>query len=575
MAKFDTLLSAMRTTDTGTGAVDSVNGATGVVVLTTADIADSTDKRYVTDANLTVIGNTSNTNSGDNATNTQYSGLVTNATHTGDVTGSGALTIATGAVTLAKMADMATGSLIYRKTALTGVPEVNTLATLKTDLGLTGTNSGDQDLSSYLTSLSGAVLTDQTVGQTIGTTGARLTKLWATDIEVTNPITGSVTGSAATLTTTRTIWGQNFNGSANVSGALTGVGDITTGNNPTLSWGSNTLSLRSTNAIGVIAIKGSTINDYAARIDMYEGTTTTVGVSLTADGDSYFNGGDFGIGNTNPTQKLHVTGNAYVTAALGVGTTPTTTADIRVNSTATNTSSLYAGIWQSVSYAPASTPSAGANARGLLFQVSTPNVATDLSNVILYGALGQVTHGGSGALGQAIGMNPGVFLTGSGNVTTSAGITLSATASGGGAHTTFYGFRTGGITLSGGSTLVNNYAFYADAVTGATNNYSWLSNAGLFVVNETGDASSDFRVESDTEANMLFLDANGNTNGTFYVGGNSITTAHSSRKGGLFFPVQAATASAPTYVKGALYFDTTLNKLRVGGATAWESITSA
>jgi hypothetical protein len=69
-------------------------------------------------------------------------------TLTSDVTGSGtgsfATTIAAGAVTLAKMANMATGSLIYRKTAGAGAPEVNTLATLKTDLGLTGTNSGDQ-----------------------------------------------------------------------------------------------------------------------------------------------------------------------------------------------------------------------------------------------------------------------------------------------------------------------------------------------------------------------------------------------------------------------------------------------
>jgi hypothetical protein len=47
-------------------------------------------------------------------------------------------------VTLAKMADVATGTVFYRKTASTGVPEVQTLATLKTDLGLTGTNSGDQ-----------------------------------------------------------------------------------------------------------------------------------------------------------------------------------------------------------------------------------------------------------------------------------------------------------------------------------------------------------------------------------------------------------------------------------------------
>jgi hypothetical protein len=42
---------------------------------TTADIADSTNRRYVTDAQLVVVGNTSGTNTGDNATNSQYSGL--------------------------------------------------------------------------------------------------------------------------------------------------------------------------------------------------------------------------------------------------------------------------------------------------------------------------------------------------------------------------------------------------------------------------------------------------------------------------------------------------------------------
>lgn len=65
----------------------------------------------------------------------------------GDITvsASGATwTIDNNVVTLAKMADMVTSSLIYRKTAGSGAPEVNTLATLKTDLGLTGTNSGDQ-----------------------------------------------------------------------------------------------------------------------------------------------------------------------------------------------------------------------------------------------------------------------------------------------------------------------------------------------------------------------------------------------------------------------------------------------
>jgi len=67
----------------------------------------------------------------------------------GDITVSSsgtAMTIDAGTVTLAKMANMATASLIYRKTAGSGAPEVNTLATLKTDLGLTGTNSGDQTI---------------------------------------------------------------------------------------------------------------------------------------------------------------------------------------------------------------------------------------------------------------------------------------------------------------------------------------------------------------------------------------------------------------------------------------------
>lgn len=42
----------------------------------------------------------------------------------------------------------------------------------------------------------------------------------------------------------------------------------------------------------------------------------------------------------------------------------------------------------------------------------------------------------------------------------------------------------------------------------------------------------------------------------------------------VFMPKQATTAGAPAYVLGGMYFDTTLNKLRIGGATAWETVTS-
>jgi hypothetical protein len=46
------------------------------------------------------------------------------------------------------------------------------------------------------------------------------------------------------------------------------------------------------------------------------------------------------------------------------------------------------------------------------------------------------------------------------------------------------------------------------------------------------------------------------------------------RVAGTIKPGQYTTAAAPAYVKGAIYFDLTLNKLRVGGATGWETITS-
>ena len=51
--------------DNAGGDVDSVNGETGVVVLDTGDISEVTDKNYVTDAESTVLGNTSGTNTGD------------------------------------------------------------------------------------------------------------------------------------------------------------------------------------------------------------------------------------------------------------------------------------------------------------------------------------------------------------------------------------------------------------------------------------------------------------------------------------------------------------------------------
>lgn len=89
--------------------------------------------------NLSITGTTLNASGGGGG------GLVDG--DYGDITVSGTgttMTIDNGVVTLAKMANMATDSFLGRDTAGTGSPEVLSVATAKTLLDLTGTNSGDQ-----------------------------------------------------------------------------------------------------------------------------------------------------------------------------------------------------------------------------------------------------------------------------------------------------------------------------------------------------------------------------------------------------------------------------------------------
>jgi len=193
----------------------------------------------------------------------------------GDVTVSSSGTVWTidnGAVTLAKQADMATASVVYRKTAGAGAPEVQTLATLKTDLGLTGTNSGDQTTitgnagtatalqTSRNFSISGGGITASTVGFD-GTaavvlnasvdaghvTLARMANLAA------NSIIGNNTGSSATplaLTAAqvRTLLNVADGATANV-GTVTSVGGTGTVSGLTLTGtvtGSGNLTLGGT-----------------------------------------------------------------------------------------------------------------------------------------------------------------------------------------------------------------------------------------------------------------------------------------------------------------------------------------
>lgn len=195
----------------------------------------------------TFSGNSSGTNTGDQT-----------ITLTGDVTGSGtgsfAVMIPNGTITLDKQANMATGSVIYRKTAGDGAPEVQSLATLKADLGLSGTNSGNQtsivgitgtraQFDTALTDSDFVYVADYTglaTGILKNTTGTGAHTIAAAgDFPTLNQ---STTGNAATATklaTARTISGVAFDGSANITldyldvGAVSSSASQTVGGNKT------------------------------------------------------------------------------------------------------------------------------------------------------------------------------------------------------------------------------------------------------------------------------------------------------------------------------------------------------
>jgi hypothetical protein len=136
-----------------------------------------------------------------NASTKKWVGVTNSITLTGDVTGSGigsfATTIATGAVSLAKMANVASSTVFYRKTGGAGAPEVQSLSTLKTDLGLSGTNTGDQDLSG-LVPYSGATGAVNLGSQSL--TAGTITSNGNTVATVVDPVRTTLTGDGVLST---------------------------------------------------------------------------------------------------------------------------------------------------------------------------------------------------------------------------------------------------------------------------------------------------------------------------------------------------------------------------------------
>jgi len=242
------IIGAMFSSNTETRISATYQDGDGTIDLVVDDMTANTTYS-VGDGGLT-------TNNFTNADHSKLDGLVSNATHTGDVTGSGALTIAAGAVDLAMLSAGGTRNTgtFYRgdgtfaayssitgagsaATVTSGTQSSITSAANLTTVGTigTGTWQGTAINQTYLTGQSGTNTGDQS--SVSGSSGS----------------CSGLAASATVLATARTIGGVSFNGSANIN--LPGVNAA--GNQSTSGNAGSATVLATARTIGGVSFNGS------------------------------------------------------------------------------------------------------------------------------------------------------------------------------------------------------------------------------------------------------------------------------------------------------------------------------
>lgn len=150
----------------------------------------------------------------------------------------------------------------------------------------------------------------------IGTTGERVTKLWATDVEVTNNIAGSITGNAATATVATNLDGGN---ATTLLGSLPYQSDEDT---TTLLSPNITTTKKYLSQTGDATNGAAPVWSQVANTEISWGLTDTylpvMGATALADSTTTYNAGVFTFGSfpvtpsANPTTAYQVANKNYV-----------------------------------------------------------------------------------------------------------------------------------------------------------------------------------------------------------------------------------------------------------------------
>ena len=140
------------------------------------------------------------------------------------------------------------------------------------------------------------------------------------------PVSNNIANSATKLQTARTIWGQSFDGTGNVSGSLSGVGHIQFSADNSYSIGTTTSEAAHTYTRQVWARHLNASRVYAGDTNLYIGYSNTAqirffsGTKQSGDGSNermtISTTGNVGIGIISPAYKLHVVGDIYSTAKI-------------------------------------------------------------------------------------------------------------------------------------------------------------------------------------------------------------------------------------------------------------------